>query len=184
MGEVVDSFPGFLYLQFLITCSIQKRREKAWGILSCDPWPDCHMSIYFLKSQVMYETILHSVLATKLGQAPAESYTEHMKHPQAITMTPKSCWVTRREKTALFGVAPLIISAIAQQLSFEICLQVGLILWNVFQFCIFREAVDKNVNRLLHLESVMSAMPWITWCDSPGLLPFLLHTANNQKLEL
>ena len=120
----------------------------------------------------------------KLGQAPAKSYTKCMKHPQAITMTPKSCWVTRREKTALFGVAPLIISAIAQQLSFEICLQVGLILWNVFQFCIFSEAVDKNVNRLLHLESVMSAMPWITWCDSPGLLPFLLHTANNQKLEL
>ena len=33
MGEVVASFPGLLYLQFLIACSIQNRGEKAWGIL-------------------------------------------------------------------------------------------------------------------------------------------------------
>jgi len=32
------SFPGLLYLQFLITCSMQKQREKAWGILSRDLW--------------------------------------------------------------------------------------------------------------------------------------------------
>ena len=32
------SFPGLLRLQFLIACSMQKRREKAWGISSHDPW--------------------------------------------------------------------------------------------------------------------------------------------------
>jgi len=53
MREVVDSFPGLLYqqVQFLITCSIQKWREKAWGILLCDPRPDCHMLTYFLKAK-------------------------------------------------------------------------------------------------------------------------------------
>ena len=56
--EVVDSFSGLLYLQFLITYGIQKWKQKAWGILSCDLRCDCHMSIYFLKSQVMYETNL------------------------------------------------------------------------------------------------------------------------------
>jgi len=32
---------------------------------------------------------LHSLLAMKLGQAPAESYIEHMKHPQAISRDSK-----------------------------------------------------------------------------------------------
>ena len=41
---IVASFPGLLPLQFLIACSIQKRREKAWGISSRDPWHDRQMS--------------------------------------------------------------------------------------------------------------------------------------------
>ena len=41
---IVASFPGLLHLQFLIACSIQKRREKAWGISSRDPWHDRQMS--------------------------------------------------------------------------------------------------------------------------------------------
>ena len=32
------SFPGIPRLQFLIACSIQKRSQKAWWILPCDPW--------------------------------------------------------------------------------------------------------------------------------------------------
>jgi len=39
----VALFPGLLHLQFLIACSMQKRREKAWGISSHDPWHDCQM---------------------------------------------------------------------------------------------------------------------------------------------
>ena len=35
-----------------------------------------------LNSQVIYETDLASVLAIKMGQAPAESYTKRMKHTQ------------------------------------------------------------------------------------------------------
>ena len=72
------------------------------------------LCVYHLSTQYqrMWCTrpILHSLLATKLGQAPAKSYTEHMKHPQAKS---------HDSKTALFGVAPLIITAIPQQLSFE-----------------------------------------------------------------
>ena len=61
---------------------------------------------------------MHSLLATKLGQAPAKSYTEHMKNPQAKRLQIVGR-VTRNKKTALFGVAPLIITANPQQLSFE-----------------------------------------------------------------
>jgi len=63
---------------------------------------------------------LHSVLATKMGQAPAESYTKRMKHIQAKVTTLKGYRVTGvkipssdsiilwNEKMALFGVSPLI----------------------------------------------------------------------------
>ena len=38
-------FQGLLHFQFLIICSMQKRREKAWGISSCDLWHSwCHRS--------------------------------------------------------------------------------------------------------------------------------------------
>jgi len=31
------------HLQFLIACSMQRRKEKAWGIWSRDPWYNwCH----------------------------------------------------------------------------------------------------------------------------------------------
>jgi len=79
-------------------------------------------------------------------------------------MTPNSCRVTRSKETTLFGVAPLIITAIPQQLSFETrCVR----RWDLssrtyFSSLIFFEAVAKNVNKLLYLEFVMPAMPWIT----------------------
>ena len=65
-------------------------------------------------------SILHSVLATKIGQAPAESYTKHMNIPRIKVTTPKGYRVTGvktsssdailswSKKTALFGVSPLI----------------------------------------------------------------------------
>jgi len=37
MHTPLASFPGHLHLQFLITCSMQKQRETAWGISSHDP---------------------------------------------------------------------------------------------------------------------------------------------------
>ena len=69
--------PGFLHLQFLITCSMQKRREKSWGISSHDPWHGCHMFSHILSTAKLYmRLILHYVLTTRMGQVPAESCTE------------------------------------------------------------------------------------------------------------
>ena len=80
----VASFPGLLHLQFLIACSMQEWKEKTWGISSCDPWNDHQMLSRLLSPAKWYtKLILHSVLATKMGQAPAQSYTEHMKHTPA-----------------------------------------------------------------------------------------------------
>jgi len=57
---------------------------KAWGISSCDPCHNHHMSSHFLSTaKWCRRRILHSVLATKRGQASAESYTEHMRDTQA-----------------------------------------------------------------------------------------------------
>jgi len=43
--------------------------------------------------------ILHSVLATKIGQAPAESYTERMKHTQAKSHDSERLQSDKRENT-------------------------------------------------------------------------------------
>ena len=88
------SIPGFLHLQLLITCTMQKRREKAWGISSHDPWHDCHMSSHILSTaKLCTRLILHPVLTTKMGQVPAESCTE-WKIPRLKAITLKGCWVT------------------------------------------------------------------------------------------
>jgi len=74
---------------------MQKRSEKAWGILSHDPHHDNHNYVVTppLGSQVMYETDLAfcATCSFEMGQAPSESYTERMKHTQAKAMTPKGC---------------------------------------------------------------------------------------------
>ena len=114
----IASFPGLLRLQFLIACSMQKRREKAWGISSRDPRHDRQMSSRLLSTaKCIYETNLAFCASYKDGTA--ESYTKRMKHTQAAT-TPKGYRVTGvkipssdviiswSEKMALFGVALLI----------------------------------------------------------------------------
>ena len=75
-GAWLASFPGLLHvhLWFLIACSIQKWREKAWGIFSCDPWHNRHTSSYLLSTaKWCRRPISHSMLATKTEQVPAES---------------------------------------------------------------------------------------------------------------
>ena len=69
------------------------------------------------QSESCTRPILHSALGTKMGQAPTESYTEL---PRLQAMTPKGCRVANvkmpsydaifswSEKTALFGVSPLV----------------------------------------------------------------------------
>ena len=52
---------------------------------------------------------MQCVLATKMEQAPAESYTERMKHTQAKKSHDSKRMLSGSEKTALFGV-PLLIS--------------------------------------------------------------------------
>jgi len=76
----IASFPGRLH----ITWSIKKWREKAFRIVPRDPqhgYYRCHHT----SQQPLSCTrlILHSVLATKIGQALAENYTECIKHTQA-----------------------------------------------------------------------------------------------------
>jgi len=67
LNSYIASFSGFL-----ITGSMHKWREKAWGISVRDLRHSRHMS-----SCLCW-------LCTKTGQAPAKSYTECMKHTKAI----------------------------------------------------------------------------------------------------
>jgi len=76
----IASFPGLLQLQFLIACSMQNggRRPGESYHTICG----CQISSHLISTaKWCTRLILHSVLATKMGQAPAESYTECMKHP-------------------------------------------------------------------------------------------------------
>jgi len=155
------------------------------------------MSSHLLSTAKWYTSpILHSVLATKTGQAPAESYTKCMKHIPAkatISISKSYTWkypaVTQSScgaKGSTIWSCTAYITATPQQLSFEpgYVLQVGLtLLWNLFRFFSFFVTVDTNVNELLLLESVTSAVPRITWWNSLGLLLPFLHTASDQKLE-
>ena len=71
-----------------------------------------------------------------MGQAPAESYTKRMKHTQAKTHDSKRLLSNKRdsyaiilwsEKTALFGVSPLISQpSLSSSASNPDVLQVGL----------------------------------------------------------
>jgi len=60
---------------------MQKQREKAWGISSRDPQHNLRLLSRLLSTAKWYtRPILHAVLATKMGQVSAQSYTKHMKH--------------------------------------------------------------------------------------------------------
>ena len=80
------SIPG---LQFLITCSMQEWREKAWRILLCDLWHVKLQLVLRLSSRNLLTAkpcttlILHFVLAMRMGQKPAESYTKCIECTQA-----------------------------------------------------------------------------------------------------
>ena len=52
-----------------------------------------------LNSQVNTKLILHSVLDTKMGQVPAESYIEHMEHTQAKSHDSKRLLSDKHENT-------------------------------------------------------------------------------------
>ena len=75
------------------------------------------------QSESCTRPILHSALATKMGQAPTESYTERMKRTQATSHDSKGLLSDKcenaqlhvydavfscSEKTALFGVSSLV----------------------------------------------------------------------------
>ena len=141
MGNLLASFPGLLRLQFMIACNMQKRREKAWGISSRDPRHDRQKSSRLLSTAKWYmRLILHSVLAIKMGQAPAKSYTKRMKHTQAKSHDSERLQSDGRENTqqwrdhlverkdGTIWSCTAYITAIPQRLSFEpgYALQVGL----------------------------------------------------------
>ena len=94
------SFPGLLHLQFLIACSMHKRREKARRISSRNLQHNCQMSSCLLSIAKWYtRPILHSALATKMGQAPAGSYPERINHIPAIRHDSKRLLSDKRENT-------------------------------------------------------------------------------------
>ena len=43
LDMLVALFPGLSRLQFLITCSMQKWREKTWDFLPCGSWHRCNI---------------------------------------------------------------------------------------------------------------------------------------------
>ena len=121
--------------------------------------------------QVMYDTIFcasyetnsYSVLATKMAQEPAESYTEHMKPIHAKSNDSKRLVSDKHEnaqqwcnhlveqKDGTIWSCTTYITAIPQQLGFEpgYVLQAGLtspLVW----FSSFSVAVDKNVKEHAH----------------------------------
>ena len=53
------------------------------------------------QSKTCTRPILHSALATKMGQAPTESYTERMKHTQATRHDSKGLPSDKRENAQL-----------------------------------------------------------------------------------
>ena len=55
----------------------------------------------YQQSKTRTRPILHSALATKMGQAPTESYTERMKHTQATRHDSKGLPSDKRENTQL-----------------------------------------------------------------------------------
>ena len=158
---------------------------------------DSHMSSCLLSTAKWHtRQILHSLLATKMGQVPAESYTKRMKHTQAKSHDSERLQSDKREipssdtiiwwseMTALFGVAPLKFyhsHPSAVKLRTRICFTGRTYLSSGFSS--FSVTVTMNVNKLLCLESMTSAVPQITWWNSPGLLPPFLHTGSDQKLE-
>ena len=135
------SFSGLLHLQFLIACSVQKWNEKAWGLSSSDPRYNHHTSSHLLSiAKWCMRLILHSVLATKMGQVPAESYTKCMEHPLATRQDSERLLSDKHENTwqwrnylvewkdGTIWSCSAYITAIPQWLSFKpgYALQVGL----------------------------------------------------------
>ena len=119
-----------------------------------------------------------------MRQAPAESYTSVWNIPRLKATTLKGYRVTSvkipssdgimscSEKTALFGVHHLYYSH-PQQLSFT-----GRTYLSSGRFSSYSVM---DMNKLLHLESVASAMPRIMWWNSPGL--FSLHFCILQTIK-
>jgi len=153
--------PRHSTLPVLITCSMQKWREMARRISSHYLQHNCHMSSHFL-STVKWCTrlILHSMLATKVGQAPAESYTKHMKHTKAKSHDSKRLlrdkyqntqqWCNHlvEQKDGNIWSCTTYITAIPQALNRWICFTGGTyvpLLWNLYWFSSFSVTVDTNV---------------------------------------
>jgi len=111
-------FPGLQHLHFLVAFVCKNRGRR--------PTKPCT------------RLIAHSVLATKTGQVPAESYTEPIKHAK----DPMGCWVTSMKmfsndmvlwgkKMALFRVAPPV-TAVPQQWNVDVF---HLVIWPTW-FCL------------------------------------------------
>ena len=98
----VASFPGLPHLQFLIACSMQKgggRPGESSHVIRGTDVIFRHASYQQSKSSM--RSILHSVLATKIGQVPTESCTKHMKHTQATRHDSKGLPSDKRENAQL-----------------------------------------------------------------------------------
>ena len=125
----VASLPGLLRLQYL-----QYAKTEGEGLGNFITWSTVQpsMSSHLLSTAKWYmRPILHSVLATKMGIAPAESYTKCMKHTQAKShdsnrLQSDMCENTQQwhnhlveQKDSTIWSCTAHITAIPQRLSFE-----------------------------------------------------------------
>ena len=96
------SFPGLPHLQLLIApvCKNGRgRRGESSHVIRGTTVMHRHAS--YQQSKTCTRPILHSALATKMGQAPTESYTERMKHTQATRHDSKGLPSDKRENAQL-----------------------------------------------------------------------------------
>ena len=66
--------------------------EGLGSLLTCSTAQPSY--VVYQQSKTCTRLILHSALATKMGQVPTDSYTKHMKHAHATSHDSKGCRVT------------------------------------------------------------------------------------------
>ena len=136
----------------------------------------------------MYKTNLTFCASYEYETYPclkSHNYKGLLSDKRETTQQWRNHFIERKDSTIWScATCATYITVIPQWLSFVpgYFLQVGF--GSLFQFSSFSVAMDINVNKPLCLESVKSAVSWITWWNSLGLLPQFLRTASDQKLEV
>jgi len=158
---------------------------KDWGILSHNPQHDRHMSSHLLSAtKWCMRPILHSVLATKMNNRRQRATLSIWSIPKMLLSESTQLWSRGRHYLELHC---LHLSPSAVTLQTWICFTGRTYMYlssgTCFGSLTSSVAVDKNVNMLLHLESITSAMLQITWWNSPAS-PSIFAYCKRSKLEV